>query len=495
MKVLVAAAIVLATLAGCLQDGPAGPDLGAVRSQVEAAAEAVLTLDHPDEARGHFDAAAHAGSANMRLVGYANGVDDSGDPARIPAKGVYNELAVAPEHAYLSAVSADGSFGGFSILDIRSPSPTFVARWQGPPGFDLEVDPEEHFVYFATQRNSVEQLAGGAQANPEPPATLPRGIHVVDVSDKRAPRLDSFVPMPANGPHTLTYVRHENGLDYLIACTYDLLTEPGTGAIVATVPVTQRVVVFLVQERPEAPAGVPGVNVPKVGLVPVAQIQVTEQAAPGGLVFPHDTRVQVHPVDGRTLLYVAYWDKGTRIYDFTNPPSPAADPANPPSLPLVSSFTDFSPSRYNNIHLTAPFDTLLDGRHVTIAEPEIIDAENETGQLTFLDTTDPASPAKLGHWKLPGELAVRALDFSPHNFDTFGTKVALAHNHAGVWVLDVGGPNGLADPASVGFYMPAKPRPDSPAMQPRVWGVFEQGGLLYASDEATGLYVLEYTGP
>lgn len=495
MKALAAAALVLAALAGCLQQSEDTPDLAAVRSQVEAEAARVLTLDHPDEARGHYDASLHQGGANMRLVGYANGVDDSGDPARIPAKGNYNELAVTPDYAYLSAVSSDGSYGGFSILDIRGGAPTFVSHWQGPPGYDLEVDPEGDFVYFATQRNSPEQLAGGAQSNSEAGANAPRGIHIVDVTDKRAPHLDSFVPMPINGPHTLTYVRHPNGMDYLIACTYDLVTDPGTGAIVGALPVTQRVVVFLVERRPDAPAPVPAAPAPKVALVPVAQIQVTEPAAPGGLVFPHDTRVQVHPLDNRALLYVAYWDKGVRVYDFSAPPGPSADGANPPALPLVGSFTDFSPSAYNNIHLAMPFDGLVAGRHVTIAEPEIIDAAEETGQLTFLDSSDPAAMAKLGHWTLPGNLSVRDLDFSPHNFDTFGTKVALAHNHAGVWVLDVGGPNGLAEPTAVGFYMPAKPRPDSPVMQPRVWGVFEQGGLLYVSDEATGLYVLQYTGP
>ena len=42
----------------------------------------------------------------------------------------------------------------------------------------------------------------------------------------------------------------------IIACTYDLITDPGTGAIVATAAVTQRVIVFQVQPAITLPGGV-----------------------------------------------------------------------------------------------------------------------------------------------------------------------------------------------------------------------------------------------
>jgi hypothetical protein len=43
--------------------------------------------------------------------------------------------------------------------------------------------------------------------------------------------------------------------------------------------------------------------------------------------------------------------------------------------------------------------------------------------------------------------------------------------------------------------MPHMERPNSPVMQPDVWGVVQSGGLLYVSDKATGLSILRYTGP
>ncbi|HET6398164.1 MAG TPA: hypothetical protein VFH47_01255, partial [Candidatus Thermoplasmatota archaeon] len=227
-------------------------------------------------------------------------------------------------------------------------------------------------------------------------------------------------------------------------------------------------------------------------LVPVNQFQITQRAPEGMVYFPHDTYVE-GPTAARnqTLLYVSYWDKGLRIVDFS-------DPAKAP-LPELQGFTEFGPSSLNAIHFARPFDEPIAGLHVTVTEPEVV-AADETGQITFLDTTDLSRPPqKLGHWKLPpghsGDLFVSNLDFSPHNFDVWDGKVALAHYHAGLWVIDVSDEDNLRSPRSVAFTMEVKERQDNTRMQPWFWGVLEHDGLLYASDEGTGLYVYRYTGP
>lgn len=483
---LLVAALVLG---GCLGFGNSEPDYEAEAEAVNTAATPILVGEHGDGA--HTDAELHNGSFNVELIGYHNGIDDSGDTGRIPAAGTYNELAMGRDHVYLSRGSPDGSFGGFSIINIaEDPSqPRRVGEFNVQGGGDLEVNGDETLVFFATQRNSVDQVTGGIQDNQDPRAGLPFGIYVVNVADKRAPSLDSFIPLPPNGPHTLTYFRHPNGMEYVLACTYDLLRNPqDSNEITGVVSVTQRVIIYQVNN----PVNVPGGPRIPAGLAPVAQFQNTESVPAGKLSFPHDTRVQVHPTYGggaSLLMYVAYWDKGMRVVDITAPMAPTE----------VGFFTDFGPSAYNNLHLVQPFDELIDGKHITVAEPEIISADGETGQMTFLDTSEPEQPMKLGHWTLPlgaeGQLGVRAFDFSPHNFDLWDGKMAIAHNHAGVWVVDVSNQDNLEQPKSVGYYMTAQPRMNSPSIQPHVWGVFEQGGLLYASDVATGLYVLKYTGP
>ncbi|HJQ92923.1 MAG TPA: hypothetical protein VJ874_01410 [Candidatus Thermoplasmatota archaeon] len=480
-------------MAGCLGfGGDDRPDYQAVESGVEAAASPVLLQTHDGE-RGHFDASLHQGAWNVELVGYHNGVDESGDPNainRLSPMGYYTELAVTPTHAYLGRQSADGTFGGFSIVDIRNLSaPRFEGEFLGLGSADLEVNDEQTLAFLATQRNEPPQVAGSILGAQNPTAGLPRGIYVVDIEQKDNPTLDTFFPLPVNGPHTLTWFRHPgDGEQYLATCTYDLVTDPGTGALLATVPITQRVLIHRVVKEPGSPAT----------LVPVGQFTIPEQAPAGRLFLPHDTRVQVHPsYEGQDhlLLYIAYWDKGLRILDITDPRSP--------QLTEIGQTTDFSPSALNNLHLAQPFDDAIAGRHVTVTQPEIPQVDGETGQLTFFDTTDPTAPEKLGHWTLPpgdqGQLGIAGFDFSPHNFDLWDGKVALGHFHAGVWVVDVQDEENLRHPRSVGFYMPSKARDDSPARQPNVWGVFvqemEDGPLLFAIDEATGLYILRYTGP
>ena len=484
---LVAAAFLVA---GCLQSHKT--DYQLLAQSVDAAAAPYLIANHGSD-RGHYDASLHNGSYNMELVAYHNGVDSSGDANKIPGDTYYTELAVTRDYAYLSRNSASGNVGGFVILKLRDTpgaplAPLKVGEFKGLGSADIEVNDNETLAFLATQRNLPAQAAQSALAATDPRAGLPRGIYVVNIADKTSPTLATFVPLPVNGPHTMTYVHHPNGKSYLIVCTYDLVTDPGSGALVGTLGATQRVIVYQIVEPgslPATPAAVPAT------LAPVSQYTIPEQAPLGKLYLPHDTRVQVHTVggDSRVLLYIAYWDKGLQILDMS-------DPAQ---LKPVGASTDFAPSALNNIHLAQPFDEAIAGRRVTVTQPEIPSAADETGQITFFDTTDPAKPQKVGHWTLPqgeqGQLGITNFDFSPHNFDLWDGKVALAHFHAGVWVIDVHDEANLEHPKSVGYYMPHVPRDNAPSPQPNTWGVYEVDGLLYAVDESTGLYVLKYTGP
>ncbi len=510
----VVAIFLILAASGCLRgaEEPQSPDDR--EAELIEAATPFLSQAHGGDANSpdHRVASLHAGSFNLERIGYSNGVDESGDADRIPAGTVYTELALHGNMAYIARVTAAAtaqdaaeqqSFpeqtGGFVIVDITDPTkPRAAGAYNGPNGFDIEVSSDGAYVFFATQRNTLEELVGNRQTN-EDTESLPRGIHIVDVRTPGEPTLATFVPIPYNGPHTIEY--YDNGdREFLFVQTYDFLsnTVPSTtlgaaqgalGTIYAGVlPPTQRVMVFEL-ERPTAPGTPPQAS-------PIAQFQLPDAAPAGQLFFPHDVSIQVHPLRAATYMFVAYWDRGVRIVDVSELPNVAAGPdaSDLPLLAELGAFNEFSPSSRNNIHLAAAFDDLIDGRHITVAEPEIVNAD-ESGYITFIDTSDPTRPAKAcatSYWTLPVHLQTSNFNFSPHNFDTFGTKVALAHNHAGVWVLDA---SDLCKPRAVGFTMEVVPRADSPALQPQFWGVFEQGGLLYAVDQSSGLYVLRYTGP
>ncbi|HLF16724.1 MAG TPA: hypothetical protein VI796_04750 [Candidatus Thermoplasmatota archaeon] len=477
-------AIPLLVLAGCF--GGSRPDYEGIQGDAVEAALPLLAQDHGSD-DGHLEAALHNGSFNLEEVGYHNGVDESGDPDAIPPAGYYTELVVKGDYAYLARMSADGSYGGFVILDVRDVAhPIKIGEYRGQGLNDIEVNDDQTLAFLATQRGTIEQIAGGLAATQDPTSVLSRGIVVVDISDKTNPTLAGFLPMPYNGPHTLTYVNHPDGNQYLVACTYDLTrntipssTAPSPIADYTVVPLTQRLFVYQIAANP-----VPGA--PGAGLVLVNSFAIIEPAPAGRLFLPHDAAVEVR--GNETLLHVAYFDKGVHILDFSTP-------AQPPLMELGTGYTEFAPSKLNAIHQVRPFAAPIDGHHVLAAEPEVISATDETGYITFLDTADPAHITKLGHWTLPGDLGVQGLEFSPHNLDTFDGKVALAHNHAGLWIIDVSDGRNLAEPKTVGWFM-ATPERESPVkMQPYFWGVFEENGYLFASDEATGLHILRYTGP
>lgn len=505
----VIAVFLLLAASGCLRASPQDLSAEDVEKATILAATPFLSQSHGDDGDPtlHQDASLHAGSHNIERVGYSNGVDPSGDPNRIAAGVIYTELAIQGRYAYLARVSTTPSAqggvadqtGGFAIIDIEDPeNPRAAGEYHAPNGYDIEVSADGELVFFATQRNTIEELVGNRQAHEESQA-IPRGVHVVDVRFPGEPTLLTFIPVPYNGPHTVEYY-DDGDREFLFVQTYDFLsnTVPSTtlgaaGAPLATIyegvlPVSQRVTIYeIARDRSSGEL--------RVSASPVAQFQLNDPPQTGKMFFPHDVYIQTHPLRGATYMYVAYWDKGVRIVDISDLPraDPNLGPEDVPMLNEIGAFNEFSPSSRNNIHLAAPFESLIDGRHITVAEPEIVRAE-ESGYITFIDTSDPNRPAKAcgtSYWTLPVHLDTLNFEFSPHNFDTFDDKVALAHNHAGLWILDA---SDLCQPRAVGFTMEVVQRNSPPTMQPWFWGVVEERGLMYAVDEASGLYILRYTG-
>lgn len=460
---LVAVLVAVPLLAGCLHGTvpTAGPKDALALVPVPAFP---LEQDHD-----HANALDHAAEANMIHVAFNSGYGD-GTTAAIPPKEGFSELFVRDGLAFLGRRGGDD--GGFIIFNVQDPSrPVRLSVFQGYADYDMESTYDNRYVFYVSQYFPTQQTA---RVPPMGGGDVPRSIHVVDIRDPTKPTEASLFPAPTRGAHTVTYYRTDGGRELVAVSTYDFLPDPSLGLPAPDEginPASQRVELF------------DFVRDPAPHLVPLSVFQKIEPTVPNEF-FPHDVAIEKHPITHQLIMYVAYWNLGGYLVDIT-------DPTDPKEL---SHLTDFSPSKLLNIHLVAPHEGLIDGRHVTIAEPEIGPAD-ETGQYTLFDTTDPTHPVRLGYWTLPGGMKnTKGLQFSPHNFDAEGGRITLAHYHAGVWILDIHDRAHLDRPAALAFTQPNEPRKGYAGDAPNVWTALYDKGYVYASDMTSGLYVYRYTG-
>lgn len=450
-------------LAGCLSTSSVNPaTLGLPTLPAVPVAPLPIVQDH-----AHEDPALHEGAFATSLLATATGYDGP-----IPSGTGFGELDLNEGWAY---VCRGGPEGGFVVVNVSQPSaPENVGSFLGVGCADIKVNDANDLVFYGTQRNAPAEVATSASPLPQ---KLPRGIYLVNVADKANPVLERFVPLPVNGVHTQHYV-NQDGRELLYVQTYDWIPDGGLGTGVPSVmanPASQRVNIF------EVVQGLDGGR----DLRLLSVFQAPELAPVGTDYFPHDITVQKHPLTGQWLGYIAYWDLGLVIVNLDDPAEPR----------FVASFADTAPSAVVQLHQARPFPQLIAGRHVTVLEPELQAAE-ETGQLTLVDTTDPANPQRLGYWTLPGDLVIDSgFIFSPHNFNLANGRIYLAHNHAGVWVIDAGTEERLLQPQAVGYYQPhVFDREDGPECQGRTWSAFYAAGHVFASDSCSGLNILQFEG-
>ncbi|MHB8586955.1 MAG: LVIVD repeat-containing protein [Thermoplasmatota archaeon] len=462
---LAIAPLILGALAGCVAPsilGTAGtstPTNESVNySAIEQAIGNPIVGDH-----NHFDGSLHM--AHYNLLNVANATAHNGAPP--PDQETYAETAVKNGYAYLTQYGPESGFSIFDVHDIEHPK--FVSEMRLDAGFepDIEVSDDGHWAFYETQRFPTSEETPA----PDPGGNLPHGVQVIDISDKAHPKWVSFFPVYPDGPHSITYA-NISGRDILFLSTYAFAYAYEN----VEVPTAQRLIVT---------------ELDKSGPIPMLK-QIAEYRQPGATggpgLFPHDVSVSVHPFTHQVLAYVAYWNVGMVILN-------VSDPAHPTE---VSTFTDFGPATYRDVHMARPFPNLIDGRQITVIEPEV-GGEKDTGYITFADTTDPAHPKYVSSWILPGNVTSQGLTFSPHYFDVSPDgKVALASYHAGVWVIDVHDRTNLLHPRTVAFNEAGSDRVAHDIFGQVMSGAFDAWwyqGHVVAGDFLKGLTVYRYTGP
>ena len=444
------------TLAGCVS---VPDDVGTLAG---SASDALPYLDLTDE-HDHKDRASHNVSWNVELLGWNPIAPD------VTKLGRYNHVVVSGTRAYVTAYALEKDAPpGLAVFNVSGPEPVLTATVATPDitVIDVHVSDDGKYAVVAGHRDNRVPVPAEAQTCTGTPMVdvctpfVPSGLYLVDVTDETDPRLVARWVSAPSGAHTAK-IEQIGGEYYVFVASY--------GFSYASRLLSH---VEILHYDLDSPGG--------ARLVPVANFFAPERSGNDGdrRVFVHDMYVEPHP-DGRILMYVSYWDGGVVIADVSDP----ADPAH------VASWQDFDASLYGNVHFARPVG-VIGGRHVTMAAPEFGSAEH-AGEMYVLDTTDPAAPRLLARWTIPGDpVNDGGYRFSPHNFDPLGTKVAYAHYHGGVWVLDLAVPE---QPVVKAYVFPTVPgwagEFEATEDAPNVWAaVWAPDGTLYASDIGTGLY-------
>jgi hypothetical protein len=393
--------LAVALLAGCAQPAPAPADAPPLPPAPFADAFA------GQAGHDHQDPAAHAFSWGLDVAALVPRADLLGDePGR---------LSDLQFHGTLATVTVNGGSGGFLLLDAADPLALRVLgryRSGSEDNWYTKLTPEGGHVLLTA--NGGLQPAGiaaglleGARRGAASGAA--RGLHVVDVTDPAAPRLAGV--FPASIRLINAAVAEVGGQTHVFASVAEdrLAQTPHPGIGLANHVALLRLV--------EVPGG-------SVRLEEVARWM--PGAAASDEVFPHDLAVETHPLTGQTLLYVANWMAGAWIVD-------VSDPARPATLAKVE--TDLALPA----HTFKPHPGLVDGRHLSLVGPETFAGE-PGGAYVLVDTTDPARPAVLDSWTLPGDLVNEEnLLWSPHEFTLAEGKAYLSQFHAGAGVLSLRG--------------------------------------------------------
>lgn len=467
--------LVLVVLAGCLS-GPAPPSGPAPSLDIDAVERLIGTpieVDHDHRDPNHAD---HSGGVNLELVSWNTlGVT-------LGENGFANFVFYEDDDEDLVFIAVDGdSRAGFVIADASNATEVRpLGSWflDGNSVQEVRVTPDGEWAVLNVQAQPDPQDLQDADGGPDCTVCL----HLLDVSDRSAPEWVDALPVDNIGTHNMDiYVQDGRTLVYYVGqpASYNFPTNlPGNYVGIAEITPT---------------AG-------SAKLVPIGQWRDADLPQSDGRSFPHDVDVERHPLTGDDIAYVSYWDAGAVTVD-------VSDPTQPVTLDVD---TTQDGSGALSIHWFSPEPAArADGRLIAWSAPEIGELSTDAGKIRSYDVSAPDDIQHLGFWGVPGNVTIPgAYVFSGHtvNVDPERGLVAVAHYHAGVWILDGTDP---ANPRHLAYYMPngdgtspyageiwwKKPNFNPEGFLPNAYQARWKDGLLWVSERGTGLYVLEYMGP
>lgn len=489
MRVL-AVLLVATFVAGCVSV-PQPPDATATLGAIDAswAVRALPTGSGHD----HHDPAQHKGlsTPNFEVVGW-NELPTDAFQNKTAGGWSCGEAGTTKDGRRLAVVNSFTSEVMFVVVDVTDPAhPEKIGELVMPEGhaYDAAMTPDGTHVLIA--QNNVRKGALGLPALPlaarapvfrsacagvEVPldpnellSTLP-GVVLISIADPEHPAIVDGFFGGALGPHSVATSRVDN-VTYAIVSALQL--EHQASAFEFFTVQGDHLQFESAYQAPPVPGQTPA------------------------LLNGHmDGTIAKHPVTKQVLAYLADWNAGMIIVDVSNI-----------KLPMyVSSFSEMKdPTVYipedGSIHDTLPIEGLWEGRHYVLAGQELTDKPKArpSGWVYILDDTDPASLKVAGRWTIPVDREWQGyLAFSLHYIGLVNRTLFVSSYHAGLWAVDLSTPESLANPPTLGVFMPDRepanpPDPKEQTGAPDLEDVLPQpDGTLLTFDSYSGAYVLRF---
>ncbi len=410
-----------------------------------------------------------------------------------PHTGTYADVWVADGTAYLGGYGCANGPGAMWAIDVRDPAhPRTLARFAGFAGSDAQ---DVWAGAVRTRAFSGHLAAVGIQrCQSQAPGTA--ALALFDVGDPAHPRQLAVLPTGVrSGVHELGVAERPDGrLLALLAVPGSYLESGGRSGDLRIVDVTD----------PRHPVQVNDWDVRRDG-PPAARAAL--EARPD--VFCHSA----WPFARGSRLFASFWAAGVQFLDL-------ADPA----APKLIGQTTYRPGERQRAAHSGWFNA---AETLFVQNDEVLSLETAgqgtAGQGTagqqaagrpswsfqrIWDTRDLRHPVQVATFAtedaVPGAdgTVTRNGIYSVHNAVLVGSLEYVSWYSDGVRIVDLADP---AHPREVGSFVPPPgtphgtphglvQAPDGSASFPLVWGVYPSGGLAYASDMASGLWIIRYPG-
>ena len=450
---LLAAALLATTLAGCTGGGPSGDG-------VEDPATAWASPDDPlpvGEDHDHRDAAQHRFARNATLLAHAS-LEEWGRSNEVPV-GAH---ALAVRGGLLAVAVNGGETGegqnGFHLFDVSRPGALgHLAFWDA--GEPVNGD---RTIAFSPDGGTVFL---GFEDGGRP------GIAAIDVTVPAEPVEAGFWSDASGyGPHTVA-AGEIGGVTYVFSLALGVTIiqyDQGAFTVVGKYITNDELTVL-----------------DALGMLDPSAQDPTAAGSTYALrsLYGHDMNLYNDPETGKALLLIAYAYDGAKIVDVSIPSAPVLQARWMPPA-------DTSHKHYTH-SMTA--ERMEDGRLVVVVGSETFEEENQAiaSPIWILDATDAAAgaplqsdPVHLGTWRNPGGAPAGHLGLSVHFFRQQDGFLYLSHYHGGVWAFDLRTEAARADVTSFAYILPV---PDPAVVPPQDCCIgFDLDGIPMVFDVEVG---------